>query len=148
MKASPSDVSKPKEIITNKVRKDIGNLKSYWPKKTFTLTQIVKEKRYRIELINGDSHEIDEFQLRKILNLIPEYLWDLVKIPFTLRYEKDEDGRSWYVIVGDRWQRRAIELLLYKRLSSEGVKKLNIEEFKELIKKYNSLVFVSISTLA
>jgi uncharacterized protein (UPF0216 family) len=141
-----SRTTSSRKILVEKLKKDIGNLRAYWPKDFITLADIIKESNAHITLVSGELHEVDKDQLRKLLDKIPEYLWDLIKVPFTFRYEKDKDGRSWYRVVGDRWQRRALEILLYGKISSEGLEKLNVEEFRKLVTEYNSLIFVSMAT--
>ena len=138
--------ARSKKIITEKIRRDLGALRAYWPKEFIPLSLALKKEEVLIPLANGDLHEVDREHILRVSNVIPEYLWDLIKIPFTFRYEKDEDGRSWYVIVGDRWQRRAVELILYGRLTSDGLERINVDEFKRFVSELSSLVFVSIST--
>jgi uncharacterized protein (UPF0216 family) len=138
--------ARSKKIITEKIRRDLGALRAYWPKEFIPLSLALEKEEVLIPLANGDLHEVDREHILRVSNVIPEYLWDLIKIPFTFRYEKDEDGRSWYVIVGDRWQRRAVELILYGRLTSDGLERINVDEFKRFVSELSSLVFVSIST--
>ncbi len=138
--------SKIQKTITEKLRKDLGSLRTYWPSTYFSISQLLDRDFLLIPLNSGDFHEVDRNQLIKIKEYIPEHLWDLIKLPLTFRYEKDNDGRSWYVIIGNRWQKRAVEILIYGKLSSEGLEKIDVQEFKKLVKNFSSLIFVSIST--
>ncbi len=138
--------NKVQRSLKERVRRDLRTLRAYWPSEYFSISQLINEELPLIPLSCGDLHEVDKEQLRKIKEHIPEHLWDLVKLPFTFRYEKDRDGRSWYVVLGDRWQKRAVELLVHGKLSSEGVERIDVEDFKKLIRDFSTLIFVSIST--
>lgn len=131
-------------IVERKYYEDSRRLSLYWPAEHVSLWE-VSGGRLSIRLHSGDLHEFDEGEAREMLAIVPKYLWRLVKVPLMLRYVREESGVARYHVMGDVWQRRLVELLLRSRLSSEGVESLDLREFRGLVSKYRSMIFVSIS---
>ena len=79
-----------------------------------------------------------------LLKDTPPFLWPYLRLPLLLRYET-VGTVSYYKVLGSRWQRRLAEIMLRGSYSYEGLEKLKISEFREILKKYKSLVFVGLS---
>ena len=139
-----SSLEKAKRLVTERYRRDISSLQAYWPQELFTLEHLLRTGSTRIKLVNGEEHYIDREQLEKLSRIIPKYLWELVKLPLLFRYERDERGRSWYIVLGDNWQKRAVELILTGKLTSEGRSMVGVEEFRRIIREFDTLVFVGL----
>jgi len=133
-----------KKIIEKRYRTDIGKLQAYWPVELITLEDIIEHGVSHVKLANGESHEIDDQQARRMADVIPDYLWSLVRLPLLFRYERDDSGRSWYVVLGGNWEKRAVELLLTGKMTSDGKERIGVAEFRRLLSNYQSLVFVSL----
>ncbi len=75
--------------------------------------------------------------------MVPEYLWSTLRIPLLLRYENIA-GVSRYRVLGGRWQKRLAEIMLKGSYSYEGIEFYRVSEFQHVIKRFKSLVFVSL----
>lgn len=137
-------IARRRKILEKKYRSDLSRLQAYWPVELVTLEDILEGRVSGIRLAGGDLHEFDLKQVEYMASRIPPYLWGLIKVPLLFRYERDRDGRSWYIVLGGSWERRAVELLLTGKLTSDGRERLGVTEFKELLSRYQSLIFVSL----
>jgi uncharacterized protein (UPF0216 family) len=136
--------SKQVKTIEKKFLDEIKNLRSLWPKEQISLEELNKGKK-SILLFSDDYHIFDENETNNIIQLIPPYFWKFMKVPILLKYNRDDEGRSWYNVMGDTWQKRFVEILLRGNYTIYGIEEINPEEFIKLIKKYKSLIFVSIN---
>jgi len=134
-----------RRVIERKYVEDSRKLSLYWPAETITIYDLYAGRR-SIKLHSGDIHELDEAEVKRLLEAIPRYYWKLMRVPLMLRYHKEEDGTVKFIVEGGVWQARLVELLLAGRVSSEGLPHLSLSEFSRLIHYYKSLVFVTITT--
>lgn len=132
-----------KKIVESKYREELRKLSSYWPAEYLTLKQLSEGKR-RIRLQTGGEHVFPDDEVSRLLSTIPPYFHELMKVPVTLRYER-VGGVARYKVLGDHWQRRLVELMLSGKYSYHGREELSVEEFIKLLKRYKSLVFVSVT---
>ena len=133
---------KGSKIIEEKYKDSVRRLSAYWPQEFPTLTQLEEGKK-SIRLASGATHEFDPGEVERLLELVPSYFKDFMKVPVLFRYEKI-GGRARYRVLGDYWQRRLVELMLTGDYSYEGVEELSVDEFIALLSRYKSLVFVTI----
>lgn len=118
------------------------SLSGFLPAERRTMQELMEADRPYVPLRNGGVHTIDKAELHEACRVIPWYFRRLIKLPIVLR---KEEGGDWYVVEGDLWDRRALELLLKGKLSSEGISTLSKDEVIVLMKKYRSLLMVTIS---
>jgi len=137
------DNPKMKKHILAIYRRDLSTLAGYMPAKYITLTEVKNGTRH-ITLASGLIHEIDDSEASRILEAVPSYFWDLMRIPMVFNYIRWSDGSVSYRVQGDVWQRRLVEILLTGDYSSTGVEEISSDEFRRLLKSYRSLIFVSI----
>ncbi|MCE4618618.1 MAG: DUF61 family protein [Desulfurococcales archaeon] len=134
---------KLKRYVETRYREELRKLSSYWPAEYVTLQEL-SEGKTTIRLQTGGSHTFSPDEVSKLLETIPTYFHKLMRVPITLRYERI-GGVSQYKVLGDQWQRRLVELLLTEKYSYQGKDVLSVNEFIQLLKKYKSLVFVSVT---
>ncbi|MCE4601355.1 MAG: DUF61 family protein [Desulfurococcales archaeon] len=132
-----------RKYVERKYREELRRLSSYWPAEYLTLRELRDGKRL-VKLQTGETHALAEDEVERLLEAVPFYFHDLVRIPITLRYEK-VGGVARYRVLGDRWQRRLVEILLTGNYSYRGLEELSVEEFIRLLRMYKSLVFVSVT---
>ncbi len=135
---------KIREAIEKKYREDSRRLTLYWPAETITLLEVARGRK-DVRLHSGDIHAFDEEELSKLLNTVPPYYWELMRLPVMLRYRRREDGTSEYAVEGGVWQKRLVELIIKGNVTSKGAESLNVQEFALLITSYKSLVFVTLA---
>lgn len=133
-----------KEAVEKKYREDSKKLALYWPAETITLLEAARGRK-DIRLHSGDTHAFDEEEISRLLNIVPLYYWELMRLPLMLRYKRREDGTSEYIVEGGVWQRRLVELIIKGDVTSKGAESLNVQEFASLIKSFKSLVFVTLA---
>lgn len=131
-------------IIERRYLESTRRMSSLWPAEQVTILELARGAR-RIRLHSGDTHEISEEEALRLIDDVPQYFWGLMKVPILLRYVKSEAGFSYYEVQGDVWQRRLVEILLSGDLSASGRERLSVSEFKRLVSRYPSLVFVSVT---
>lgn len=131
-------------IVEKRYLESARRMSSLWPAEQVTILELAKGARI-IRLHSGDVHEISEEEALRLVDNVPRYFWGLVKVPILLKYVKSSDGFSYYEVQGDVWQRRLVEILLSGDLSAAGKDRLSVSEFKRLVSRYPSLVFVSVS---
>ena len=129
-------------IIEAKYKENVKRLSAYWPSEFPTLEQVKNGKR-SIRLVSGLNHEFDDREVERLLESIPKYFHPFMKIPITLRYEK-EGSMSYYKVLGDIWQRRMVEIMIYNDYSYNGLDKLTVDQFILLLSRYKTLIFVTI----
>lgn len=132
------------KTLQKKVFEKINEAQKLWPVEEINLEDIFKGKLH-VLLANNEYHEFDKTELNEVLQIVPQYFWKFVKLPLLLRFNKDSEGRSWYSILGDVWQKRLAEMLLTGKYSVDGMNELDVEMFLKVLKKYKSLIFVSVS---
>ena len=133
-----------KRIVASAYRREVSKLQSYMPASYVSLREALSSPRPGVPLNDGTFHEFDPEHLRLASEAIPRILWSLVNLPIVLYYEKDADGRRRFLVAGDAWQRRAVEMLLTGRLAADGRSELDSEEAYRLLSRYRSLFFVSL----
>ncbi|AMD31139.1 MAG: DUF61 family protein [Acidilobus sp.] len=132
----------PAKHVVNIYREEVRKLQASWPTRQLSLREL-KGTPF-IELTDGTLHEFNQEEVDRLLSQVPEYFWDFMAIPLLLHYMRTESGIAKYTVVGNRWQMRLAEIMLRGDYSANGVSELGIEEFLEIIRKYRSLVFVSL----
>ncbi len=132
-----------KRIIERKYRSDIRRLASYWPVEQITLMQ-AHDGKISIRLQNGEIHDFSPEEINILLEQVPRFLWKLFSIPIMLRYE-NIGGERFYRVLGDIWQRRLVEIMLTGNYTYKGKETLTISEFSIIIRRFKSLIFVSLS---
>jgi len=135
--------SKAASILKRKYLESTRKLRSAQPVEYVSLYEAYKGK-LEVKLAGGDTHRFDEHEVKSLLEVVPPYFWKLVKLPLLLRYERPREGPARYVVVGDVWQHRLAELMLRGDYSVDGVSEMSVTEFKKLVARYSSLIFVSI----
>ncbi|MEN2999559.1 MAG: DUF61 family protein [Acidilobaceae archaeon] len=131
------------EYLQRKFREEARRLSALLPAESLTLLELSKGRRY-VRLNSGDLHELREEEVGRLLSSVPLYLWLNVRVPLLLRYRREEDGRSLYLVEGDIWQRRLAEIMISGKFSAEGRRELSLDEFRQIIARYSSLVFVAL----
>ncbi len=118
---------------------DLGfkDILSSLPSETITLNDAVQGKT-EIKLKNGFIHEMDKNEILKLSNIIPMYLWALVKVPFII-LKLDSPGE--YAINGSEWDKKALSIVLNKD-TENFISSLDVEK---LMKDYKSLIFITLS---
>lgn len=134
-----------RDALIAKYYKDINRLRYTQAAERPTLRDLLARDPPIIELQDGTMHEVDRAQLERLSKIIPRYLWGLVRLPFTIQLTRYEDGTRVYVVAGDSWQRRAVELIVKGRMSPDGVERLEPEEFRLLLGVAGSMVFTSLN---
>lgn len=134
---------KLKKLVESKYREELRKLSSYWPAEYLTLSQLSRGQN-KILLQTGGTHTLAREEVEELTAIVPSYFHQLMKVPITLRYERI-GGVTQYRVLGDRWQRRLVELMLTGRYSYNGKEVLSVNEFIALLKKYKTLVFVSVT---
>ncbi len=129
--------------VERRYREDVRKLSTYWPSSYLSLSDLARGAR-SIQLHSGDTHVFDEDEVSRLLSTVPRYFHGLMKVPITLRYEKRRSEAK-YRVLGDVWQKRLVELLLHGDYSYTGLEELTVSEFIELLRRYKSLVFVSVT---
>jgi len=132
----------PAKHVVNIYREEVRKLQASWPTRQLSLREL-KGTPF-IELTDGTLHEFNQEEVDRLLSQVPEYFWDFMAIPLLLYYMRTESGFAKYTVVGNRWQMRLAEIMLRGDYSANGVSELGIDEFLEIIRKYRSLVFVSL----
>ncbi|MCX8196019.1 MAG: DUF61 family protein [Acidilobaceae archaeon] len=134
---------KAREYLARALKEEARRLAALLPAESITLMELSRGRR-ELRLNSGDLHRLREEEVERLLQLVPVYLWLNVRVPLLLRYRREEDGSSRYLVEGDIWQRRLAALMLGLGLSAEGAAELSVAQFGELVAKFGSLVFVSI----
>ncbi len=132
-----------KKLVEKRYREELRRLQAYWPAEHLTLTQLAEGRR-SIRLHNGETHVFSEEEVQLLLSRVPGYFHDHMTVPILLRYTRSPQG-SRYIVLGGRWQRRLVEILLRGDYSFDGVGELKVSEFIELARKYRSLIFVGLT---
>ncbi|MCS7107718.1 MAG: DUF61 family protein [Acidilobaceae archaeon] len=131
------------EYLQRKFREEARRLAALLPAESLTLMELSRGKR-EVRLNSGELHALREEEVRALLSSVPPFLWLNCRVPLLLRYRREEDGRSLYLVEGGIWQRRLAEIMLSNNLTAEGKGELSPEEFRHLLGKYGSLVFVTL----
>ncbi|AWR95004.1 DUF61 family protein [Acidianus brierleyi] len=118
---------------------DLGfkDILSSLPSEFVTLNDAVQGKN-KIKLKNGFIHEMDKNEILKLSNIIPLYLWALIKVPFII-LKLETPGE--YTINGSEWDKKALSIVLNKD-TGKFISSLDVEK---LMKDYKSLIFITLS---
>ncbi len=130
--------------IISKYRRDVARLSSLLPSTQLTLEDLYRGAR-DVRLHSGDTHIIDEEDARRLLETVPQYFWNLMKVPIVFKYVKYEDGTRKYIVSGDVWQKRLVEILITGDYSATGITEIEVDDFLKLLAWYRSIIFVSIT---
>jgi uncharacterized protein (UPF0216 family) len=134
-----------RDALVARYYRDLSRLRASQAAERPTLRELLARKPPTLRLQDGTIHEVDRRQLELVSRRIPPYLWDLVRLPFQVTLARYEDGARVYMLAGDVWQRRAVELLLHGTMSPRGLERLEPEEYRELLRLAGSLVFTILS---
>ncbi|WP_048816669.1 DUF61 family protein [Caldisphaera lagunensis] len=129
--------------LQKKILDKINETQKLWPKETLNLIEVYNGKT-SVLLESNEYHEFDKEEIKTVLEIVPQYFWKFIKLPILLRYNKDSEGRSWYNVLGDTWQKRFVEILITGQYSFDGIEELDVEMFLKILKKFKSLIFVSV----
>ena len=132
------------KTLQKKILDKINETQKLWPKESVNLIEI-SDGKTSVLLANNEYHEFDKEEIKTVLDTVPQYFWKFIKLPILLRYNKDSEGRSWYDVLGDVWQKRLVEILITGQYSYDGIQELDVEMFLKILKKFKSLIFVSVS---
>ena len=133
----------PTRAFERKYRDELRRLSLYWPSESVSLEEALAG-RLEIRLHSGALYRFSREEVEKLAELAPSYIHSKLMLPLLLRYQL-VGAVSFYIVLGDRWQRRLAELMLHGRYSYEGLDRLRVSEFQRIIARYPSLVFVSLS---
>ncbi|BAN90847.1 DUF61 family protein [Aeropyrum camini] len=133
-----------RRYIETRYRETAKRLAQNIPRETVTLYE-ASRGRVRITLYSGETHILDRAEVQSILEIAPPYFWKLARIPIVLRYEKTASGVARYVVQGDSWQKRLVEIIVRGDYSPEGLGELTVSQFQKLVARYRSIFFVTIS---
>ncbi len=131
-------------IIERRYLESARRLSTMLPREQISLQQLAAGAR-RIMLINGEVHEISDEEASRLLEVVPPYFWRHMRVPLMLRYVKSSDGGSRYEVQGDVWQRRLVEIMLTGSYSVSGLSEISVSDFKRIVARYPSMVFVSLT---
>ena len=129
--------------IEKRYREELRRLSSYWPAEEVTLEDLARGRQW-VTLQSGERHFFSGEEVEKLLSRVPFYFHRHMRVPVRLRYVRDRSGGR-YVVLGDAWQRRLVEILLRGEYSFEGLSVLSVSDFMRLVGEYRSLVFVSVT---
>lgn len=132
-----------KRVIA-KYRRDAARLSTLLPESTLTIEDLSRGIR-EVKLYSGDTHVIDDEEARRLVEKVPPYFWQLMRVPIVFKYVRYQDGTRRYIVMGDSWQRRLVEILLTGDYSSDGLAELEIDEFATLLSRYKTIIFVTVS---
>ncbi|MCY0849569.1 DUF61 family protein [Sulfuracidifex metallicus] len=107
------------------------------PKEFVTINDALKGKN-TIKLVNGIAHQMKSEEIEKLSSNIPIYMWSMVKIPFIIVKTMNVGE---YLISGSEWEKRGIWTLIGRESDS-----LTTVDVEELIKKYRSIIFISLTS--
>ncbi|MCE4604334.1 MAG: DUF61 family protein [Aeropyrum sp.] len=133
-----------RRLVESKYREAASRLSQNLPAEHVSLYE-ASRGRLGVRLHSGDEHVMEPSEVESLLEITPPYFWKLAKIPIVLRYEKRASGSARYVVQGDSWTRRLVELMVRGEYGPEGVRELSVSEFKKLIARYKTLFFVTLS---
>ncbi|MEB3851871.1 MAG: DUF61 family protein [Desulfurococcales archaeon] len=140
MQAGPTG-RRARDALVKRYQADLGRIRASQAAEKPTLRELLERSPPTILLQDGTRHEVDQAQLQTLAKAIPRYLWGEVRLPFQVTLTRYDDGTRVYLVVGDKWQRRAIQLLLHGTLTPSGAEKLEPEEYRRLLRLIGSLVF-------
>ncbi|MEL9970653.1 MAG: DUF61 family protein [Metallosphaera sp.] len=92
--------------------------------------------KLEISLNNGLKHKFDPDEIKMLSDLIPLYLWSMVRIPFII-IKLQSPGE--YSLNGSEWDRKALSYVLN---SSEKV--ISVGQIETLLRKFKSLIFITL----
>ncbi|MEM3681667.1 MAG: DUF61 family protein, partial [Metallosphaera sp.] len=92
--------------------------------------------KLEISLNNGLKHKFDPDEIKTLSDLIPLYLWSMVRIPFII-IKLQSPGE--YSLNGSEWDRKALSYVLN---SSEKV--ISVGQIETLLRKFKSLIFITL----
>ena len=131
-------------IIERRYLESARRLSTMIPGEQLSLQQLAAGAR-RVRLLNGEVHEISDDEASRLLEAVPQYFWRHMRVPIMLRYVKSGDGGSRYEVQGDVWQRRLVEIMLTGSYSVSGLSEISVSDFKKIVARYPSIVFVSLT---
>ncbi|BFH74324.1 DUF61 family protein [Sulfurisphaera javensis] len=118
----------------------LKNFLSFYPQEFVSLRDALNGK-LSIKLSDGYSHTMKIEEIKKLSNIIPIYLWSLVKIPFVIVKTLDPGE---YLVNGSEWEIKALSILLNKDVS----KGLRTGDVEKIIKEYKSLIIITLSPIS
>ncbi len=130
------------ERVARRYREEVRKLQAYWPAESVTVAEAAAGRK-RVRLHSGDTHFFDDSEVEDVASRVPVYMRELARLPILFMYHRDRSGAR-YLVLGDQWQRRLVEILLRGEFSYDGVRELRVSEFIELARRYRSLIFVRI----
>ncbi|MCE4614135.1 MAG: DUF61 family protein [Desulfurococcales archaeon] len=131
-------------FIIRKYQRDIVSLFNTTPRKRKSLKHILEEQDYTIELKDGTIHKLDKNEVIYAAENIPWYLHPRTLIPIVIEYAAVGDKRV-FRVMGDKWDRRIVEVLLKGEFGVEGERILEYNEVAKLISLYKSLFTIILS---
>ncbi len=138
---STRDPTRSYNVIYRRVVHETRSLTGLLPRERIKLSEALDMYTPCVALRSGEEHCFSKEELILLSENLPWYLHELARLPFVLRKEKNNIFR----VLGDEWDKRIIYFLLYRKLSVEGVEELKEREAIQLIKKYRTLVFTTLS---
>ncbi len=127
--------------LYERIVREASRILASMPAEHKSIAELLEEDEPSIRLADGTRHRIDESELQSMAERIPWYMRGLVKLPIIIIYERGEKPR--YTVDGDVWAARAVSALLGGDPLVEK-RELTLEEVEELIRRYKTLVFVTI----
>ncbi len=127
--------------LYERVVREASRILASMPVEHKSLSTLLEEKKPSVRLADGTRHHMDEAELRDMAEHIPWYMRRLVKLPIIIVYERGEKPR--YIVDGDVWSARAVSALLGGDPLEER-RELTLEEVESLIRRYKTLIFVTI----
>jgi len=131
-------------FIIRKYQKDIVSLFNSTPRDRKSLKHILEKQDYTIELKDGTIHKLDKNEVSLAAQKIPWYLHPRTRVPIVIEYVSVGDRRIFRVL-GDKWDRRIVEVLLKGEFGLDGKRVLEYIEVARLISLYKSLFTIILS---
>ena len=128
--------------LYDRVVNEARRLSGLAPAEKKSVSSLLREEKPKIRLLDGGSHLLDVEELRDFASKIPWFMRGLVKLPIVLVYRR-EGGIGRYHVDGDVWAARALSAVLTGRYWEEKWE-LSTEEAEELIKRYKTLIMVTL----
>jgi len=128
--------------LYDRVVRDASMILSAWPAERRSLSQLLRSEKPRVRLAGGGTHLMDPGELRDMAERLPWFLHPLVKLPMVIVYRR-EGGVGTYTLDGDVWAARALSVLTGGAYWEEKWS-LTQEEVEELLRRYKTLIFVTI----
>ncbi len=140
--AETGDARRTLRTIYDRVLRDARRILGAMPAERRSLSELLREDKPRVRLTGGGTHLMDKGELIDMAERIPWFMRGLVKLPIVIVYRR-EGSSGVYRVDNDVWAARAVSVLTGGSYWEEKWT-LTREEVEDLLRRYKTLVFVTI----